>query len=76
VKGNREINVYELPAGNMAHTVHRGPYESCEPTYLKLFAWIETQGLQISGPIREVYPNDPRAVKPDEIITEIFVPVR
>jgi AraC family transcriptional regulator len=54
VKGNREINVYELPGGKMAHTVHRGPYESCEPTYLKLFAWIETQGLQISGPIRKV----------------------
>jgi effector-binding domain-containing protein len=40
------------------------------------FAWIETQGLRISGPIREVYPNDPRFVKPEEIITEIFVPVR
>jgi AraC family transcriptional regulator len=76
VKGNSEINVYELSGGKMVYTVHKGPYESCEPTYLKLFAWIETQGLQISGPIREVYPNDPREVKPEEIITEIFVPVR
>jgi effector-binding domain-containing protein len=59
----------------MVHTVHKGPYESCEPTYLKLFAWIETKGLLISGPIREVYPNDPRVVKPEEIITEIFIPV-
>ena len=76
VKDNREIKVYELPGGKMVYTVHRGPYETCEPTYLKLFSWIETQGLQISGPIREVYPNDPRVVKPEEIITEIFVPVR
>ena len=76
VKGNREMKVYELPGGKMAHTIHYGPYESCEPTYLKLFAWIKEKGLHISGPIREVFPNDPREVKPEEIITEIFVPVR
>ena len=75
VKGNREMNVYVLPGGKMVHTVHKGPYESCETTYLKLFAWIESRGLRISGPIREVYPNDPREVTPEEIITEIFVPV-
>ncbi len=74
-KGTKVIKVYELPGGKMVHTVHRGPYETCEPTYLKLFSWIESQGLLITGPIREVYPNDPRVVKPEEIITEIFVPV-
>ena len=75
VKGNREMKVYELPGGKMVHAIHKGPYESCEPTYLKVFAWIEYRGLRISGPIREVYPNDPREVTPEEIITEIFVPV-
>jgi effector-binding domain-containing protein len=75
VKGTKEMKVYELPGGKMVHTIHYGPYETCEPTYLKLFAWIEEKGLRISGPIREVYPNDPREVTPDKIITEIFVPV-
>jgi hypothetical protein len=37
-------------------------------------AAIKEKGLRISGPIREVYPNDPREVTPDEIIKEIFVP--
>jgi AraC family transcriptional regulator len=41
VKGNREMKVYELHGGKMVHTIHKGPYESCELTYLKLFAWIE-----------------------------------
>jgi effector-binding domain-containing protein len=76
VKGTQEMNVYELPGGKMVHTVHQGPYESCETTYHLLFAWIEAQGLRISGPIREVYTNDPRLVKPEEIITMIYVPVR
>jgi AraC family transcriptional regulator len=75
VTSTGEIKFYKLPGGKMVHTVHKGPYESCEPTYLRLFAWIKEKGLRISGPIREVYPNDPRQVKPEEIITEIFVPV-
>ncbi len=76
VKGTKEITAYTLPGGRMAHVVHKGPYATCEPTYLALFAWIEKNHLAICGPIREVYPNDPRVVPPEEIITDIFVPVR
>jgi len=43
----------------MAHVVHKGPYETCEPTYLALFAWIEEKRPTICGPIREAFPNDP-----------------
>ncbi len=74
-KGSKEIKAYVLPGGRMAHVVHRGPYATCEPTYLELFAWIERKGLTICGPIRESYPNDPREVSPDEIVTDIYVPV-
>jgi effector-binding domain-containing protein len=74
-KGTKEMKVYVLAGGKMAHIIHYGPYESCEPAYLKLVAWIKEKGLMISGPIREVYPNDPRVVPPEKIITEIFVPV-
>lgn len=76
VKGSGEIRVYELQGGKMVRTLHRGPYETCESTYYALFLWIEEHHLQIAGPIREVYPNDPRVVKPEEILTEILVPVR
>jgi len=76
VSGSGNIEVYTLPGGKMVRTVHKGPYETCEPTYLALFSWIEKQNLQISGPVREIYPNDPREVKPEEILTEILVPVR
>lgn len=75
VKGSGEITAYELPGGKMVHAIHRGPYEECEPTYRKLFTWIADNSLVMNGPIREVYPNDPREVKPEDIITEIFVPV-
>ncbi|MDD1656549.1 MAG: GyrI-like domain-containing protein [Methanomicrobiales archaeon] len=75
VKGAGEIRAYMLPGGKMARILHHGPYEACEPTYRQLFTWIGEQGLQITGPIREMYLNDPREVPPDQILTEILAPV-
>jgi len=60
----------------MAHAIHKGQYETCESTYLVLFAWIEKQSPTICDPIRKAYPNDPRTVPPEQIITEIYVPVK
>jgi AraC family transcriptional regulator len=70
-----DMQVYSLPGGRMARALHKGPYEACEPTYLRLFAWLEEQGLSIAGPMREVYLNDPHEVPPEEILTEILTPV-
>jgi AraC family transcriptional regulator len=69
------MRVYTLPGGRMARTFHKGPYEACEPTYLRLYAWLEEQRLTITGPMREQYLNDPREVPPGEILTEILAPV-
>ncbi len=71
-----DIRYYTVPGGKMARTFHRGPYEACEPTYLKLFVWICEHDLKISGPIRELYHNDPNEVKPEEILTGILAPVK
>jgi AraC family transcriptional regulator len=70
------MQVYTLPGGRMARTFHRGPYEESEPTYLRLYAWLEEQALAIAGPLREIYHNDPREIPPEEILTEILVPVK
>ncbi|MDW5558628.1 MAG: GyrI-like domain-containing protein [Methanosarcina sp.] len=37
-----------------------------------MFSWIAENGKIISGPVREVYLNDPREVNSDEILTEIY----
>lgn len=69
------IKAYELPGGRMVRTVHHGPYDQCAPTYERLYAWLEEHGLSVRGPIREVYPNDPREIPPEEILMEIYMPV-
>lgn len=70
-----EIKCYELPGGEMAKIIHKGPYEDCGPVYERLFAWIEKNGKMLSGPIREAYLNDPREVGPEEILTVIYAPI-
>ena len=75
ITGDDEIKVYELPGGKMAKIIHKGPYEECALTYEKLFSWIAEKGKRISGPVREVYLNDPREVQPEEILTEIYAPI-
>lgn len=71
-----DIKYYELPGGKMAKTVHKGPYEDCGPTYERLYAWIEENQMCIVGPVREIYMNDPREVPKEEILTEIYAPVK
>lgn len=59
----------------MAKIVHKGPYEECTGTYERLFAWIKEKGMNVVGPTREAYLNDPREVSKEEIMTEIYAPV-
>lgn len=70
-----EVQSYQLPGGKMARIVHLGPYETSEQSYEKLCTWIVQKGLRVKGPIREIYYNDPGEVRPEEIMTEILVPV-
>jgi effector-binding domain-containing protein len=75
VRTEGDIIAYTLPGGKMARIVHLGPYENTGESYERLFAWIAERGLSVKGPIREIYYNDPREVKPEEIKTEVLAPV-
>lgn len=66
---------YELPGGKMVKAVHKGPYAASETTYNKIFAWMAEHGKEVTGPIREIYVNDPMEVAEEDILTEIYVPV-
>lgn len=75
IEETKEIKCYDLPGGIMAKIIHKGPYEACAPTYEKLYNWIEKNGKTITGPIREVYLNDPREVGIENALTEIYAPI-
>ncbi|UCE49455.1 MAG: GyrI-like domain-containing protein [Phycisphaerales bacterium] len=75
VDGQGSITCYEIPGGQMAKIVHKGPYEKSAPTYKKLFEWIAANHKKVAGPTREVYLNDPREVPAEDLLTEIYAPI-
>ena len=67
--------VLDLPAGPLAYLTHRGPYEELGIAQHAISAWIQEHGHTPSGPMREIYLNDPSVVPEAEILTEVVVPL-
>jgi DNA-binding transcriptional MerR regulator len=79
VRGPRSlgrIEVLELPAVELAVTVHPGPHDDLAVTYGRLGAWVVDHALAVDGPIHETYlvrPGDTN--EPGEWRTEIGWPI-
>lgn len=76
--------VHELrhPGGTFAVARHLGPYEQMEATYSALFARVVsgpvggTQYRLGDPPSLEVYLNDPRKTAPEDLVTDVWMPVQ
>jgi len=75
VEGTGEITCYRIEGGKMAMVTHKGPHRECGMAFVKLHEWLEENGKTVTGPMREVYLNDPAEVSKEEIITEIYAPI-
>ncbi len=61
----------------VAKTMHVGPYYKVDETIAKLREWIAGQGYTVDGPVVERFLDaNPNAVKPEELRTEIWIPVK
>lgn len=65
----------ELPGGPMAWLTHRGSYEELGVAYHALHAWVQEHGHEARGLVREIYMNDPADVAPEDLLTELWLPV-
>jgi AraC family transcriptional regulator len=76
-KATGEVGVQEIPGGLYAIVTHRGPYEKFEETYHQLFReWVPTCGHELrSFPCFELYHNDPGTARPEDLVTDIYVPL-
>lgn len=69
------VELQELPATEAATLLYRGPYDAMEPAWTRLMAWVGQSGRQPGGPLREVYLNEPDTVAPEDLLTEMVVPL-
>ncbi|MFG2064852.1 MerR family transcriptional regulator [Micromonospora sp. NPDC048871] len=74
--GGGRMEVVELPAADLAVTVHAGPHDDIDVTYGRLGDWVVSHALGIDGPVHETYPAGPRDTgDPRRWRTEIGWPV-
>jgi len=72
-----EIKVQTVPGGTYAVTTHQGPYDHLSDTYARLCGqWLPASGRRArEQPCFEVYLNDPEGTEPDELLTDIYLPL-
>jgi AraC family transcriptional regulator len=66
----------EWKYASVATAVHKGPYAKAGETIQRLMDWAKAKGYAIAGPTMERYLNNPMQVKPEELRTEIWIPVK
>ena len=66
-----------VPRGRYARTTHFGSYETIGDTWSRLMEeWFPQNGHRIGdGVSYEIYRNDPTNAKPEDLITDIYIPV-
>ena len=52
-------DLFEVPAAELAVTVHRGSFDELDQTYGSLGAYVAERAVGVPGPIREHYPVSP-----------------
>lgn len=77
VDGDGDIQVTVIPGGEYASVLHKGPYEEMIKTYMWLYGvWLPQSGREASmRPGYEQYLNDCRTTPPEELLTEINMPL-
>ena len=77
VKESDRVKCYELPAVDVACTVHKGSYDTVSGAYNAIMSWCEANGYELNSPCREVYFTNPGNIKdPSQNITEVQFPVK
>ena len=67
----------KLPKGDIVMISKYGNYGSGdEKAHLAIDKFLKENNLTINGPVYEMYVNDPTLVKPNEIQTDIYYPVK
>jgi AraC family transcriptional regulator len=73
-----EVRMKSIAGGKYAIFLHAGAYEGFQQTYDEIFkAWLPGSGEKLrEEPCFEVYLNSPDQVKPEDLRTEIWLPLQ
>jgi len=77
IEGEGEVGTQTLSGGNYAIMTHKGPYTTLEKSYAQIMGqWLPQSGKQLrDAPCFEIYLNDPKETKPEELLTDLYIPL-
>ena len=72
------VNVQIIKGGQYAVTTHIGPYTQLAETYRHFFGqWLPQSSYESADqPCFEIYLNDPESTEPEDLVTDIYMPLK
>ncbi|HZS09116.1 MAG TPA: AraC family transcriptional regulator [Blastocatellia bacterium] len=77
VAAEGEVGIQQITGGRYAVATHAGPYEQVGDTYARLCGeWLPLSGRELlSAPALEFYRNSPEHTPPEELLTDVWLPL-
>ena len=77
-RGEGEAGIQTIAGGEYAVITHQGPYNKVGDTYAALLGqWLPRSGRELlNSPCFEVYLNSPENTAPEDLLTDIYAPLR
>lgn len=72
---NEPLKKGEFKSTTVAYYLYKGPFDKVGDAYTKIMQQISEKGYFPAGPFMEYYLDDPGNTKPEELRTEIIIPV-
>ncbi len=75
-KPQNEVMFSASPAGKALRFTHRGPYDAMDPTYEQIANLLDAKDLEAQDVYVEEYRSDPRTTPEDDLVIDIWVPLK
>lgn len=77
VEGDSTVSIHTVPGGRHAVILHKGPYATIGESYRELYQYLSRHEQEPADePLFEVNLNNPRNTAPEDLLTEICVPLK
>lgn len=72
------VTIGSMPGGEYAVITHQGPYDGLEEAYgIVMGQWLPQSGREMrDSPFFEIYRNDPCTTPPEQLLTDIHIPLK
>lgn len=75
-KPQNDVQLSASPAGKALRFTHRGPYDAMDPTYEQIANLLDAKDLEAEDLYVEEYRSDPRTTSQDDLVIDIWVPLK